>query len=327
MPKLSIVLPVYNVEAYVEECLLSIKNQSFEDFEVIVVNDGSTDSSLSVVEKTISGDSRFKIISQVNRGLSVARNTGVGNASGEYLTFLDSDDKISDGALLKLSKLCLNNDLDMIAYGTSVFYENGVVTTQEFNYDRPTSLLGHINTGRNFFKISIDEQKYRPSACMYWIKSSLARKYEFFPGVAHEDNLYTTQALLDNECRGVRLVKDAIYLRRVREGSIMMSKPGVKNYTGYLVAYKILGNTLNDLDEGTEGALSKYRAALFVRFVSSLVGVHGLSIPLKMRLEIFKCWRHAHGALMSPKYVALTVFPFTVVAIKEAVKYFRGNVN
>ncbi|MEY8215109.1 MAG: glycosyltransferase family 2 protein, partial [Colwellia sp.] len=155
MAVISIVVPVYNVESYVEDCLLSIKNQVFEDFEVIVVNDGSTDASLSVVERVVAGDSRFTVISQENGGLSVARNTGVRNATGEYLTFLDSDDKFSDGALSLVAQLCSENDLDMLVYGTDVFYEAGVSEAQKFNYERPSSLVCKIVTGCEFFEVSI----------------------------------------------------------------------------------------------------------------------------------------------------------------------------
>jgi glycosyltransferase involved in cell wall biosynthesis len=87
MPKVSIVVLVYNVESYVKYCLVSIKNQLFEDFEVIIVNDGSAVSSLSVVEKVVSDDSRFKIITQEYGGLSVARNLGVKHSTGDYITF------------------------------------------------------------------------------------------------------------------------------------------------------------------------------------------------------------------------------------------------
>jgi glycosyltransferase involved in cell wall biosynthesis len=202
MPKVSIIVPVYNVESYVKDCLMSIKSQSFE---VIVVNDGSTDSSLSVVEDVIFGDSRFKIINQLNGGLSVARNASVKNATGEYVTFLDSDDKFSDDALNLASKICTENDLDMLVYGIDVFFEENVSSLQKFSYKRPSHLMHKIITGRNFFEVSVSEKKYSPSACMYWIKRKLAAKYKFYSGITYEDNLYTTQILLDSYCKRLQL--------------------------------------------------------------------------------------------------------------------------
>jgi IS5 family transposase len=319
MIKVSVIVPVYNVESYVEDCLLSIKNQDFEDFEVIVVNDGSTDASLSVVERVVADDSRFKVISQVNGGLSVARNTGVRNATGEYLTFLDSDDKFSAGVLSLVAKSCSENYLDMLVYGADVFYEAGVSTIQRFDYERPSNLVNKTVTGREFFKVSINKKKYRPSACMYWLKRKLAAKYEFYPGITHEDNLYTTQILLDSDCKRLRLVDDTIYLRRVREGSIMMVKPSPKNYMGYLKVYQMLEITIVELaeDKDVKKALARFRVSLFINFTRTLVLVHGMKIPLGMRLEIWRCWGAARGCLFSPKILFLTMFPVTCVYMKK----------
>ena len=99
MPQISVVVPVYNVEKYLRECLDSLANQTFEDFEVICVNDGSDDSSLSILEEYASEDERFKIVSQENKGLSGARNTGMNYIKGRYLLFLDSDDWLELNAL------------------------------------------------------------------------------------------------------------------------------------------------------------------------------------------------------------------------------------
>ena len=96
MPKISIILPVYNVEKYLKQCLDSIINQTFTDFECICVNDGSTDSSLKILQQYASKDNRFKIINQENKGLSESRNIGLSVAIGDYILFIDSDDFIDN---------------------------------------------------------------------------------------------------------------------------------------------------------------------------------------------------------------------------------------
>ena len=304
---------------------MSIKNQSFEDFEVIVVNDGSTDSSLSVVEDVIFGDSRFKVINQLNGGLSVARNAGVKNATGEYITFLDSDDKFSDDALNLASKICTKNDLDMLVYGADVFFEENVSSLQKFSYERPSHLMHKIITGRNFFEVSVSEKKYSPSACMYWIKNSLAKRHEFFPGITHEDNLYTTQVLLDIKCQALQLIGDAVYLRRVREGSIMMTEPSPKNYWGYLKVYQMLESESVVLAkcEVTKKALDEFRVSLFESFVRTIVLVHRNRMPLAMRLEIWKCWGGARGCLCSVKSLLLTIFPVLFTHAKKIISAIK----
>ena len=93
-PTVSIIIPIYNKEKYLNNCISSIKNQSLKDIEVICVDDGSTDNSLSTLKSYTSDDSRFKIIKQENRGPGLARNVGLENATGEYVLFLDADDWI-----------------------------------------------------------------------------------------------------------------------------------------------------------------------------------------------------------------------------------------
>ena len=94
MPEVSIIIPVYNNEAYVQKCIDSVKKQSFEDFEAIIVNDGSTDNSRSIIEALIEKDERFHLINQENQGVAAARNRGIDQAKGKYLTFIDGDDYI-----------------------------------------------------------------------------------------------------------------------------------------------------------------------------------------------------------------------------------------
>jgi glycosyltransferase involved in cell wall biosynthesis len=93
-PKVSIIIPVYNTEAYLERALTSVLSQTYRDFEAICVNDGSTDNSLAILESYAQKDSRIKIISQDNQGLSMARNNGLKEAQGEYVYFFDSDDAL-----------------------------------------------------------------------------------------------------------------------------------------------------------------------------------------------------------------------------------------
>ena len=100
MVKVSVIIPVYNVEKYLGECLESIIDQSLEDIEIVCVNDGSTDNSLSILESYAELDNRIKIISQENHGLAAARNTGLKNINGDYVYFIDSDDFLELSALL-----------------------------------------------------------------------------------------------------------------------------------------------------------------------------------------------------------------------------------
>lgn len=110
---ISIIVPVYNVEKYLQECLTSIKNQTYKDIEIIMVNDGSTDESEKICRSFVKNDKRFILINQENQGVCEARNRGVQKSKGEYISFIDSDDTVVDDFLESLLKALEENDTDM----------------------------------------------------------------------------------------------------------------------------------------------------------------------------------------------------------------------
>ena len=119
--KFSVVIPVYNVEHYLEDCLASVLDQTFEDWEAVCVNDGSTDGSAAVLDQYAQRDSRFVILAQPNGGLSAARNTGINAARGEYVLFLDGDDWLGPNALRTIAE-ALNGE-DMLCFSGRRFFE------------------------------------------------------------------------------------------------------------------------------------------------------------------------------------------------------------
>lgn len=116
---ISVIVPVYNVETYLEECLDSIQNQTYTDFEVLLVNDGSTDGSQAICERYCQADKRFRLINQSNQGQSVARNTGVTASRGEFIAFVDSDDMILANYLETLMHY-MSDDVDIVESQFSV---------------------------------------------------------------------------------------------------------------------------------------------------------------------------------------------------------------
>lgn len=118
MPKISVIIPVYNVEKYLTECLTSVVNQTFKDIEIICVNDGSTDNSPKILEAFAQKDSRIKIINQENQGLSAARNTGLDVATGEYVSFIDSDDFVRTDLYADIQKLL---PAELICFNAKIF--------------------------------------------------------------------------------------------------------------------------------------------------------------------------------------------------------------
>lgn len=114
-PKITIIIPVFRVERYIRQCLQSVLLQSYRNFECIIVDDGSPDQSLRIAKDTVGDDNRFVIISQPNRGVSVARNIGIENATGDFIIFIDSDDYVLDGYLETIAALFYSNNLSIDA--------------------------------------------------------------------------------------------------------------------------------------------------------------------------------------------------------------------
>ena len=115
--KLSYIVPVYNVEAYLDKCLRSLYNQSLElaDFEVVIINDGSSDSSIEIIEKYRTLYQNITLIEQENQGLSVARNNGINHAKGDYILCVDSDDFLIQDSISNLLQKAIDLNLDVVS--------------------------------------------------------------------------------------------------------------------------------------------------------------------------------------------------------------------
>lgn len=209
MPKFSIIVPVYNVEKYIEDCLKSIFNQSYKDFEVIVVNDGTKDNSMEIVKKY-----DVTIINQENSGLSVARNTGVKKAKGEYILFLDSDDYIEKDLLKKINNN-LNDNPDIIRYQIKETFED----REDINYKEEG--FDTTNGVEAFEKIC--NYHFIENAWCYAInrKYYIESNYEFKKNTYHED--YGLIPLVIIKATKVKSISYIGYDYRQRSNSIMSS--------------------------------------------------------------------------------------------------------
>lgn len=145
MPKVSFVVPVYCAEEHIERCVYSIINQSYEDFECILIDDGSIDSSGDICDKFSNIDKRILTIHQKNSGASAARNTGIDNATGEYIAFVDSDDFLDSDYLLSLIES--HEDSDIVVGGYKVLDSLNVVVDERNIIDTPVELIQSVDEG------------------------------------------------------------------------------------------------------------------------------------------------------------------------------------
>lgn len=144
---ISIIIPVYNVYQYLNECILSVVNQSYKDFECILIDDGSSDGSEIICDQWKQKDSRIKVIHQLNQGVSKARNIGIAEAKGEYLTFIDSDDWIDSNYLNTLLQPIEEYNVELVVCGLQQHYSNGTFK----NYSYKTGIINIEQQDTNAF--------------------------------------------------------------------------------------------------------------------------------------------------------------------------------
>ena len=212
--KISVIVPVYNVEEYISVCLDSLLKQSFSDFEVIAVNDGSTDNSAAILAKYAAKDSRIKVLYQENQGLSGARNAGLKHQTGCYVCFLDSDDYLAPTALEHIYNN-VSMSTDIVVYGyQKVDAEGNRISGANFG-DRT---LVNDTAFRSVLSHTIS-----PMACNKLYRASLFSDngISFPMGLLHED-LDTIYRIFWH-AREVRCIPDELYHWVVRDGSITSS--------------------------------------------------------------------------------------------------------
>lgn len=237
---ISLVIPVYNVESWLAECLESAVNQSAPFKEVVIINDGSTDSSIEICRSYVKKYGYFKLIDQENQGLSAARNAGIKAASGEYIMFLDSDDWLRADSVRILEGLLEEGRPDVIYFDADTFCEADTVVDFFCCYDRSRAGIdGEVMSGRAYFE-RIYPQNYVVSACLgVYRKEAIEKLNVQFPeGLYYEDNYFTF--LLLSNVKSVIHVSEKLYQRRYRTGSIMTGKYTLRNFMDYVKIVKLI---------------------------------------------------------------------------------------
>ncbi|MGN0490935.1 glycosyltransferase family 2 protein [Ruminococcus sp.] len=193
--KFSIIIPVYNVEKYLNECVESVINQTYSNFEIILVDDGSTDSSPKICDSYVEKDNRIKVIHKKNGGLSSARNVGIKNMTGDYVLFLDSDDFWDDKSLLSsIDEVIRNYGSDVIILGYRKFYDEKRVYVN--GYD--TTTYEHGKTKAEQVKSLISNNLFESSAWSKIVNTKLFRDDRLFftEGVYSEDIDWSARLLI-----------------------------------------------------------------------------------------------------------------------------------
>lgn len=229
MAKLSIIIPVYNVEDYITECVESVLNQTFCDIEIILVDDGSTDRSGLICDNFATEDKRIKVIHKKNGGLSSARNCGIEEAQGDYLTFIDGDDIIVGKETIGNLMSCLeaNNDIDIIQYDVIHKYLSQMAHKRSYpftTYKNKESILE-----------AYMKQNIHVSCCDKIFKKKIFKDIRFPLGQISEDIAIIPQ-IVENTCN-LMTSEIGYYGYRYREGSISNDVLPYKKICSILESY------------------------------------------------------------------------------------------
>ena len=276
IPRVSVIIPVYNVEKYLRECLDSIVNQTLREIEIICVDDGSTDGSPEILREYGEKDCRITIISQENRGISSARNHGADIASGEYFYFMDGDDILERDALSRLYQLSEEKSLDVLYFDGESFFETEELKEIKKNYITYYARKGdysRVMTGPQMLHEMIAMDEYRSSLCLQFISSVHYRQenLRFEEGIIGEDNIFTFQCIMP--AHRVYHMKEAFFHRRVRGNSVMTSAGKFEQVYGFFAGYLAIERAFRDNQLNQEDS-------------------EGLSMLVRMRLRLTRKLYH-----------------------------------
>ncbi len=238
--KVSVVIPVYNVEKYLPACLDSVLSQSLEELECICIDDASPDRCGEILDEYAEKDSRVKVIHLAeNRRQGYGRNRGMDEAQGKYIYFLDSDDMITQTSMEELYGLAEKDNLRSVFFDSQVIYESEELEQAYSSYlsVRKGVYPDEIITGGELFDLFVRQNEW---TCyvqrQFWDLSFLRRNGIRFPdGVEHEDELLPFEGLLLAD--RVRYIRKEYFIRRYREESVMTTPPTAKNFHGYFMNF------------------------------------------------------------------------------------------
>lgn len=220
---ISIIVPIYNMEEYLDECIASICNQTYTNLEILLIDDGSKDKSGTMADAWRKKDERCKVFHQANGGISVARNLGISKASGEYLIFTDSDDILESNMVERLYSEAVKEKVDMVLcgikrkntekeYAMNYLVPSRIYTLEEYIYEMYAQ--EHMTCGNDMFLPLV-------AAWNKIYKASLFQEIHYPNGHIHEDNAIIHR--LVHAAKRVKWLNEPLYIYRERRGSIMQS--------------------------------------------------------------------------------------------------------
>lgn len=311
-PLVSVIVPAYNVEPYIDKCIRSLTAQTYGNIEIIAVNDGSMDKSGAIIEDIAKTDERIRFINQPNQGVCIARNNGIAAATGDYLLFVDGDDYVDPDYIENMVTAAQKNDSDLVITG----YKSEDFETGKYTEIIPTSYTANTDEMWAYRIMGVMARLYRRS---FWNKQNFAFTLE--KNVRAED---LPIALCANYlAKNITIVKSSGYHYIQHEGSAMTKFQGLKNFTFPKQAFEDVAKALKTTDEHNGRDFMVYGILkTFAQFSYNLSS--GADKNTRIELNNYfikfikdnapdyrKCWRTAkRGSL--PFYIRVAVCLFCI---------------
>lgn len=301
--KISIVIPIYNVSAYVESCLESVRKQSYKDLEIILVDDCGTDNSMDVIREYLRVHNfvEVRIIHHTsNLGLSAARNTGLDAATGDYVYFLDSDDELMDGCLSEMVASLNNQRYDFVI-------GNYEVSGSDKEYPALTLPEGAILGNKEIMHSYAEGRWYM----MAWNKLCrrdflLSNDLYFEEGVLHEDVIWSFK--LSCKANSMFVVQKPTYKYNIRTASIMTGTSIERDVIQYMKAFEAMTKFL--ADEGRQTAKDEYAilegrksTLLFSLLQRNEIDLYNKCYPYLHKMSLISPWTAFKGKTIGVKYL------------------------
>ena len=297
MPKVSVIIPVYNVEPYLRECLDSVIHQTLRDMEIICIDDCSTDRSWDILQEYSAKDTRIVLLkNEKNAGQSVARNRGIEVATGEYIQFVDSDDYILADAMERLYTLAATHDLD---YVRPLYRYSNQVQGSDFIYDQ--EIEGKVCTGEQLFLELEKDRTSRSATVLNFVKTECVRKNNiwFYPGICGEDILFTFD--MYRCAQRCMCVNEVIYVcRGGRPNSITVSTAADKWLKSRTVLMEEIIKRLTSypLDYSFHLAAMSYFCNIYNNRFLCITGTHLQTDVTKWNADTVNTYQMMYGPVM-----------------------------
>jgi len=291
-PLISIIIPAYNVERYLERCLQSVVEQEYTNWEVILIEDGSTDGTRNVCQQWAERESRIRLIEQENRGLSVARNRGMEKARGEFFFFLDSDDWIEKETLLNLINVQCDTMADVVCCGFEKVYEDGrkeTFTSEKSFLANAAEAVEEMMTQRNVCSVAWNKLYRR----------SLWDDVRFPEGKVHEDEFVTYRILY--KASHVAYIGNPHYQYFQRKNGIM----GRMSYDGEMQMLEALEERTAWLEVQKERRLMAISLCHYLHYIKYLYRNNKKNISEENYKDLRKRYRKGVQRAVSNPYFSL----------------------